>query len=201
MKTSPPKKEPQKDSVDTSSDTDRTDNNLFELDTGVQLLSNENKFKVQNSVKWSENISKNHVILKLRKVLHEKLEVLKNISYIADTEIALKNAIEGIEEIQRGLVSSCPHQNGIPLRNSPAKKKLKITKNEYHQVFHKKLPKRKKWKRKVSPVKLSIEDEDTEFKAKRRRKMSNKTVRKYSVHTVNCTILDMYFENVIRYLS
>ena len=27
--------------------------------------------------------------------------------------------------------------------------------------------------------------------------MSNKTVRKYSVHTVNCAILDLYFENVI----
>ena len=148
MKTSSPRKEPQKDSVDTSPDTDRTDkNNLLELDTGVQSLSSEN-FKVQNSVKLSENISKNQVILKLRKVLHEKLDALKNISYIADTEIALKNAIEGIEEIQRRLVSSCPQQNGIPLRNSPAKKKLKITKNEYHQVFHKKLPKRKKMEEK-----------------------------------------------------
>ena len=122
---------------------------------------------------------------------------MKNISYIADTEIALKIAIEEIAEIQRRLVSSCPQQNGIPLRNSPAKKKLKITKNEYHQVFHTKLPKRKKRKRKVSPVKFSIEDDDTEFKTKRRRKMSNETVRKCSVHTVNCAILDMYFENVI----
>ena len=38
----------------------------------------------------------------------------------------------------------CPEQNGIPLRHSPVKKKLKKTSLDYHKLLHKKLPIRKK---------------------------------------------------------
>ena len=45
---------------------------------------------MQNAIKLSESISNNQLILKIRKVLHEKLDALKNISYIVDTETAIK---------------------------------------------------------------------------------------------------------------
>lgn len=47
------------------------------------------------------------------------------------------------------LQKSCSSTNGIPLRISPVKKKLKITSTIYHQVFHKHLPPRRRWKKKT----------------------------------------------------
>ena len=48
---------------------------------------------------------------------------------------------------------------GLFLRSSPAKKKLKITSIDYHKVFHKKLPVRKKWKKFVSPTNININED------------------------------------------
>ena len=59
------------------------------------------------------------------------------------------------------LQKSCSSTHGIPLRISPFKKKLKITSTEYHQVFHKKLPPRRRWKKKTPKADVIFIEEDS----------------------------------------
>ena len=144
-----------KDNMDV--DMDGCDNSL-NLGTSAHLSSAPNSEET-NLADVSKEGLQHQDISKLRKVLHEKLDALKNLSYLVDTVTNLEKAIESVEEIHQKLLTSCPKQNGIPLRCSPVKKKLKISKTEFHQVFHKSLPKRKKWKRRGSPNRLVIGDE------------------------------------------
>ena len=138
-------------------DMDGCDNSL---NSGTSaLLSSAPNSKETNLADVSKEGLQPQDTSKLRKVLHEKLDALKNLSYLVDTVTNLEKAIESVEEIHQKLLLSCPKQNGIPLRCSPVKKKLKINKTEFHQVFHKSLPKRKKWKRRGSPNHLVIGDE------------------------------------------
>ena len=44
----------------------------------------------------------------------------------------------------RGSPSRFLYENGVPLQQSPAKKKLKVTEVDYHKVKHKTLPKRRR---------------------------------------------------------
>lgn len=64
------------------------------------------------------------------------------------------------------LLKGCPKRSGLPLRNSPVKKKLKPNTVEYHQVFHKNLPKRRKWKKKTSFPKVFIAEDGNVEKEK-----------------------------------
>jgi hypothetical protein len=139
-------------------------------------LSSDSNPKESNSPSLSEENPPHQDNTKLRKVLHEKLDALKNLSFLIDTEDDLQMAIEAIEDIHHKLSTSCPKQNGIPLRSSPVKKKLKINKTEYHQVFHKSLPKRKKWKRRSSQVKIVIDDDETVLETKNRGENRNKSI-------------------------
>jgi hypothetical protein len=123
----------------------------------------------------SEEISPDQHTTKLWNVFHEKLDALKNLSYLIDMEDDLQMAIKSIEDIHHKLSISCPKQNGIPLRSSPVKKKLKINKTEYHQIFHKSLPKRKKWKR-SSPVRIVIDNDETVLETKNRGENHNKSI-------------------------
>ncbi|XP_046861499.1 uncharacterized protein LOC124454791, partial [Xenia sp. Carnegie-2017] len=110
----------------------------------------EKSFHPAFNSKLCEGKFQNHDTPKLRKVLHEKLDAIKNTSFLVDKVGDLQAAIESVDKIHQKLISSCPNANGILLRSSPVKKKLKINKTEYHQVFHKSLPKRKKWRKKDS---------------------------------------------------
>ncbi|CAH3034551.1 unnamed protein product [Pocillopora meandrina] len=49
-----------------------------------------------------------------------------------------------VESLLKDLRQSSSLENGLPLRQSPAKKKLKVTEVDYHKVKHKTLPKRRR---------------------------------------------------------
>ena len=98
---------------------------------------------------------------KLRKRFLDKIDTVKNITYMVDDEITMSTALKQLENIQLMLKKSCSSTHGIPLRISPAKKKLKITSTEYHQVFHKKLPPRRRWKKKTAKADVIFIEEDS----------------------------------------
>ena len=97
-----------------------------------------------------------------KKGVHKSLE--KRLS--VDHHGILAKAVEEIRNVYDMPLKSCPKRNGLPLRNSPVKKKLKPNRVEYHQVFHKKLPKGRKWKKKTSFPKVFI-DEDGNVEEKK----------------------------------
>ncbi|XP_066023321.1 uncharacterized protein [Pocillopora verrucosa] len=49
-----------------------------------------------------------------------------------------------VESLLKDLRQSSSLENGLPLRHSPAKKKLKVTEVDHHKVKHKTLPKRRR---------------------------------------------------------
>ena len=98
---------------------------------------------------------------KLRKRFLDKIDTVKNITYMVDDEITMSTALKQLENIQLMLKKSCSSTHGIPLRISPVKKKLKITSTEYHQVFHKKLPPRRRWKKKTPKADVIFIEEDS----------------------------------------
>ena len=71
----------------------------------------------------------------------------------------LHDAINIADSLQVALRATCPRVDGLSLSSSPAKKKLKITSIDYHKVFHKKLPLRKKRKKFVSPTNININED------------------------------------------
>ena len=93
----------------------------------------------------------------LRKILQTELNAVKDTSFLVDKDNMLGKAIEG--HVHDILLKSCPKCNGLPLRNSPLKKTLKPNRLQFHQVFHKTLPRRRKWKRKISAPKVLIGEE------------------------------------------
>lgn len=110
---------------------------------------------------------------KLRKRFLDEIDTVKNTAYIVDDESTMSAALKQLENIQLMLQKSCSSTNGIPLRISPVKKKLKITSTIYHQVFHKHLPPRRRWKKKtlkadvilVGDSKDDVDDGDAKRKA------------------------------------
>ncbi|CAB4010226.1 Calcium-responsive transcription factor, partial [Paramuricea clavata] len=100
--------------------------------------------------------------LKLRKLLLGKIDSLKNLIFLIDDANVLQNATSAVDAILANVQQHCPEQNGIPLRQSPVKKKLKKTSVDYHKVFHKKLPMRKKFSKKATNVRLiDLTDEES----------------------------------------
>ena len=95
--------------------------------------------------------------MKVRRILLEKLDSLKNLAFVVDDSKALDDASSAIDKIILDLYGRCTDQNGLPLRQSPVKKKLKTTSVDYHKVFHKKLPKRRKFTKKVASH-VTVED-------------------------------------------
>ena len=120
--------------------------------TNMCAEASEQAFEAQKEDRPSQSAS-------LRKVLQAELNAVKDVSFLVDDDGILAKGVEEIRNVHDMLLKSCPKRNGLPLRNSPMKKKLKPNRVEYHQVFHKKLPKRRKWKKKTSFPKVII-DED-----------------------------------------
>ena len=103
----------------------------------------------------------------LRSILQAELNAVKDSSFLVEDDDTLAKAIEEIKRVHEVMLKSCPKRNGLPLRSSPVKKKLKPNRIEFHQVFHKKLPKRRKWKKKISVPKVVIgEQEEIDVKEK-----------------------------------
>ena len=92
---------------------------------------------------------------RLRKNLQEQLNAVKDVTFLVDNSNILREALIGVKAVYDVLTKNCPKNHGLPLRNSPVTNKLKANKVEYHQVFHKELPKRRKWKKRTStPIAL-----------------------------------------------
>ena len=72
---------------------------------------------------------------------------MKDIAFLVDNNNILREAFIAVKSVYDMLTKYCPENHGLPLRNSPVKKKLKANEVDYHQVFHKKLPKWRKGRR------------------------------------------------------
>ena len=59
---------------------------------------------------------------------------------MVDDSGILENTITTVESLPKDLCRGSSVENGLPLRHSPAKKKLKVTEVDYHKVKHKTLP-------------------------------------------------------------
>ena len=95
----------------------------------------------------------------LRKSIREKAAHVCDASYTVDDIECLKEAVKDLERIYETLRNHSPKGNGLPTPISPVKKRLKVTKMDYHKVFHKPLPRRK---RKI-PKPLKSDDQDPVF--------------------------------------
>ena len=115
--------------------------------------SPENTTEIQNGQTEPVKTDQPSHSVRLRKTLNEQLNAVKDVMFLVDNDNIhiLREAIMGIKAVYDMLLKSCPKNHGLPLRNSPVKKKLKPNRVDYHQVFHKKLPKRRKWKRTSTP--------------------------------------------------
>ena len=118
------------------------------------------KLEVPQSSSASENNSvEPGTLAKLQRQFQDKLSGLKNLSFLVEDVKVLQDAINIADSLQVALRATCPRVCGLFLRSSPAKKKLKITSIDYHKVFHKKLPLRKKRKKFVSPTNININED------------------------------------------
>ena len=59
---------------------------------------------------------------------------------MVDDSAILENTITTVESLLEDLYPGSFIENGVPLQQSPAKKKLKVTEVDYHKVKHKTLP-------------------------------------------------------------
>lgn len=84
---------------------------------------------------------------KLRKRLQERIDALRSTTFLVSDSTVLENAIKTVENVLQEVQKSACHENGLPLRQSRAKKKLKITQVDYHKVIHKALPARRRRKK------------------------------------------------------
>ena len=86
---------------------------------------------------------------KLRKRFLDNMDTIRNTVYMVDDETTMAEAMKHLENIHLLLQESCSSRYGISFRTSPVKKRLKITSTKYHQIFHKKLLTRRRWKKVV----------------------------------------------------
>ena len=98
---------------------------------------------------------------KLRKWFLDKIDTFKNTTYLVDDETTMSTALKQLKNIQLMQHKSCSSTHGIPFRINPVKEKLKITSTEYHLVFHKKFPLRRRWKKKTLKADLNFIEEDS----------------------------------------
>ena len=81
---------------------------------------------------------------KTRRRLQGRIDALRSATFMVDDANVLENITAVVETLLTQLQKSSPHQNGLPPRQSPAKKKLKVTEVDFHKVFHKTLPGRRR---------------------------------------------------------
>ena len=118
------------------------------------------KLEVPQSSPASENnLVEPGTLVKLQRQFQDKLSRLKNLSFLVEDVKVLQDAINIADNLQVALRATCPRVEGLFLRSSPAKRKLKITSIDYHKVFCKKLPLRKKQKKFVSPTNINMNED------------------------------------------
>lgn len=118
---------------------------------GTPLPSNEDKANAENNTASSRPKSHCHEYhsnpTKLRKRLQEKIDTLRSTTFMVSDSTVLENAIKTVEDALLELQKVSKHENALPLRQSPATKKLKITQVDYNKVIHKALPAPKRHKK------------------------------------------------------
>jgi len=77
---------------------------------------------------------------KARRCIQERIDALRSATFMVDDGSVLESVKVEVESLLMQLKKSSPQENGLPLRQSPAKKKLKVTEADFHKVFHKTLP-------------------------------------------------------------
>ncbi|PFX34856.1 hypothetical protein AWC38_SpisGene145 [Stylophora pistillata] len=117
-----------------------------------KLLRISKKHKTQVGGRATEGVKTGQPSLstRMRKSLQEQLNAVKDAAFLVDDNNILREALSGVKVVYDMLTKNSPKNHGLSLRNSPVKNKLKLNQVEYHQVFHKKLPKRRKWKKRTS---------------------------------------------------
>ena len=101
----------------------------------------------------NRNINSDPSVAKLRTQVRETAGLVRNATYHVTNIACLKEAMEALKKIHRSLMCNSLREGGLPIRSSPAKKRLKVTSLDYHKVFHKKLPLRRKRKIRVKSKK------------------------------------------------
>ena len=71
---------------------------------------------------------------------------MRDAAYNVEDPDCLQEALKNLAQVHSSLLSKIPNEGGLRMRTSPAKKRLKVTTMDYHKVFHKKLPLRRKKK-------------------------------------------------------
>ena len=118
---------------------------------GTPLPSNEDNANAENNTASSRPKSHCHEYhsnpTKLRKRRQERIDTLRSTTFMVSDSTALENAIKTVEDALLELQKVSKHENALPLRQSPATKKLKITQVDYNKVIHKALPAPKRHKK------------------------------------------------------
>ena len=120
---------------DDRASTGNEDNDTCGEDDFVPMVENQSSNE-QQETKFSP--------VSLRKSIREKAARVCDASYTVDNIECLKEAVQNLERIYETMRSHSPKENGLPTRISPVKKRLKVTTIDYHKVFHKPLPRRKR---------------------------------------------------------
>ena len=85
-------------------------------------------------------------IKQLRKSILEKASLVRNAMYSVDDPECFKETLKNLTQVHQSLLCKIPNKGGLPVRTSPTKKRLRVTSMDYHKVFHKKLPLRRRRK-------------------------------------------------------
>ena len=137
-------------------------NNVGEVEGGLQhsitVHGNEEVYDEKVHVEHSEDDPKMDVvqekedatekeIIMLKGALKEKARCISDLTYLVEDVSVLQKALDSLEDVAKAMDAACIKQEGLPIRQSPRKRKLKVKNVEYHKVFHSKLPLRRRLKR------------------------------------------------------
>jgi len=107
----------------------------------------------------------------LKGALKEKAKCISDLTYLVEDVSVLQTALDSLKNVVTTMDTACIKQEGLPIRQSPRKRKLKLKNVEYHKVFHSKLPLRRGLKSSKAPQSAVsfdfTEDDDFEPPVKR----------------------------------
>lgn len=95
----------------------------------------------------TKDVAENKGDDKVKRAMQEKAKCIADLTYLVDNVTVLNSTLDALENVAKAMDASCTKREGLPIRQSPKKRKLKLNTVEYHKVFHSKLPSRKRFKR------------------------------------------------------
>ena len=116
---------------------------------GDHLNDSEDGLDENHSSPEKQERQKEHPSLtSLHKSVREKATLVSDAAYNVDEIECLRDAVVNLDRIYQSLRRSRHMEDGLPMRISPVKKRLKVTTMDYHKIFHKPLPRRRRKVRK-----------------------------------------------------